>query len=105
MVRWRKGRGACYPQHQPMATPTMLVTPRDRQIFRALAHCPLTVGQLLKFSQTFDRPFTSERRLQHRLQLRRGGGGLHRSASAPAAPGARSYYTLSPEGYGIIRGE
>ena len=88
-----------------MATPTRLVTPRDRQVFRALAHCPLTVRQLLKFSQTFDRPFTSERRLQHRLQLLRDAGRVRRFAYATAGPGAPSYYTLSPDGYRIVRGE
>src|SRR6266436_5899805 len=45
-----------------------LVTPRDRDLFAALDRGPLTVRQLLTLSVTFAYPFTTERRVQERLQ-------------------------------------
>lgn len=44
------------------------MTERDREILLALDRCPLTVRQLLALSETFALPFTSQRRVQERLQ-------------------------------------
>ena len=83
---------------------TCLVTPRDNDLFAALARCPLTVRQLLAVSATFAYPFTSERRVQERLQRLCAAGRLRRWFYATAGQGALSYYTLTPEGYRLLHG-
>ena len=83
---------------------TCLVTPRDRDLFVALERSPLTVRQLLKVSTTFVYPFTSERRVQERLQRLCAAGRLRRWFYATAGRGALSYYTLTPEGYRLLHG-
>jgi hypothetical protein len=41
-----------------------IYTARDQQIHEALALTPLDTQQLLKLSQTFGQPFTSDRKLR-----------------------------------------
>jgi hypothetical protein len=81
-----------------------LVTPRDRDLFQALDRCPLTVRQLLKLSATFAHPFTTERRVQERLQKLGAAGRVRRWRYATAGQGALSYYTLAPLGYRLLHG-
>ncbi len=89
-----------------MATesPLCLVTPRDRDLFQALDRCPLTVRQLLKVSSTFAYAFTTERRVQERLQCLAAAGRVRRWRYATAGQGALSYYTLTPLGYRLLHG-
>src|SRR5438270_12286257 len=85
-------------------TPLRLVTPRDRDLFEALDRCPLTVRQLLKVSSTFAYPFTTERRVQERLQRLCAAGRVRRWRYATAGQGALSYYTLTPLGCRLLHG-
>src|SRR5438309_1645785 len=85
-------------------SPLRLVTPRDRDLFAALDRCPLTVRQLLKLSATFSYPFTTERRVQERLQNLCAAGRVRRWLYATAGQGALSYYTLSHLGYQLLHG-
>src|SRR5213593_997136 len=88
-----------------MATESLcLVTPRDRDLFRALDRCPLTVRQLLKLSATFSYPFTTERRVQERLHRLVAAGRVRRWTYATAGQGALSYYTLAPLGFRLLHG-
>ena len=88
-----------------MATESLcLVTPRDQDLFEALDRCPLTVRQLLSLSATFIYPFTTERRVQERLQKLAAAGRVRRWRYATAGQGALSYYTLSPLGYRLLHG-
>ncbi|MBI1832253.1 MAG: replication-relaxation family protein [Planctomycetes bacterium] len=88
-----------------MATTTFcLVTPRDLDLFEALDRCPLTVRQLLKLSATFAYPFTTERRVQERLQCLGAAGRVRRWRYATAGQGALSYYTLTPLSYRLLHG-
>src|SRR5438046_1812116 len=88
-----------------MATLSLcLVTPRDRDLFQALDRYPLTVRQLLKLSRTFAYPFTTERRVQERLQCLAAAGRVRRWRYATAGQGALSYYTLAPLGYRLLHG-
>src|ERR1700704_1771246 len=84
--------------------PLCLVTPRDTDLFQALDRGPLTVRQLLKLSPTFAYPFTTERRVQERLQRLCAAGRVRRWRYATAGQGALSYYTLSPLGYRLLHG-
>src|SRR5438552_13357048 len=84
--------------------PLCLVTPRDRDVFKALDCCPLTVRQLLTLSATFAYPFTTERRVQERLQRLAAAGRVRRWRYATAGQGALSYYTLTPLGYRLLHG-
>lgn len=89
-----------------MATaPLRLFTDRDRDILAALDLVPLTVPQLLKMSGTFERPFTSERRIRERLQKMTEAGWLLHWPYATAGPGAPHYYKLSKIGFALIHGE
>src|SRR3981081_1938457 len=83
---------------------TTLVTPRDTDIFSALARTPLTVRQLLKLSVTFAYPFTTERRVQERLQALYAAGRVRRWYYATAGQGALSSHTLSPLGFQLLHG-
>src|SRR5205823_4147843 len=82
-----------------------LVTPRDIEILQALDHCPLTATQLLTFGRTFERPFSTARRLRERLQLLSESGQVHRWQYATAGRGALNYYRLSRRGFQILYGE
>ena len=86
-------------------SPLRLVTPRDRDLFEALDRCPLTVRQLLKLSVTFAYPFTTERRVQERLQYLCEAGRVRRWFYATAGQGALSYYTLTMLSYRLLHGE
>ena len=86
-------------------SPLRLVTPRDRDLFAALDRCPLTVRQLLKLSVTFAYPFTTERRVQERLQHLCEAGRVRRWLYATAGQGALSYYTLTTLSYRLLHGE
>jgi len=81
-----------------------LVTPRDIDILTALDRCPLTALQLLKLSQTFEHPFTTERRVRERLHILCGCGRVRRSQYATAGHGTQNYYTLLPTGYQLLHG-
>ena len=83
---------------------TCLVTPRDIDILRALERSPLTVRQLLKLSETFAYPFTTERRAQERLRQLCAAGRLRRWFYATARQAAVSYFTLTPAGFQILHG-
>src|SRR5229473_569115 len=88
-----------------MATTSLcLVTPRDQDLFQALDRCPLTVRQLLKLSKTFGHCFTTERRVQERLQRLCAAGRVRRWRYATAGQGSLSYYTLTPLGYRLLHG-
>ena len=86
-------------------SPLRLVTPRDRDLFEALDRCPLTVRQLLKLSTTFAYPFTTERRVQERLQHLCAAGRVRRWLYATAGQGALTYYTLTPLSYRLLHGD
>lgn len=86
------------PTHEPR------LTPRDLDVLTALDHSPLTAPQLLTFSQTFDRPFTSERRVRERLQHLGAAGRVRRWHYATAGQGAPNYYTLTRLGYQLLHG-
>lgn len=85
-------------------SPLCLVTPRDRDLFQALDRCPLTVRQLLKLSKAFGHCFTTERRVQERLQKLCAAGRVRRWRYATAGQGALSYYTLTSLGYRLLHG-
>lgn len=87
------------------STPLILTTPRDMDLLAALERSPLTVQQLLKLSATFAYPFTSERRVQERLQRLVIAGRIRQWFYATAGRGALSYYTLSPLGFRLLHGD
>ena len=82
-----------------------LVTPRDLDLFQALDRCPLTVAQVLKVSQTFAYPFTTERRVQERLHELVTASRVRQcsisSSSVTAPPGTR---TTTASGVSTQRG-
>src|SRR5207237_8576639 len=82
-----------------------LVTPRDRDLFQALDRCPLTVRQLLKLSSTFAYPFTTERRVQERMQQLCAAGRVRRWLYATAGQGALSYYPLTTISHPLLHGD
>jgi hypothetical protein len=83
---------------------TTLVTPRDLDIFLALDRSPLTARQLLKASQTFTQPFTSERCVRERLSRLCAAGRVRRWTYATAGRGALGYYVLARLGYHLLHG-
>jgi hypothetical protein len=85
--------------------PLRLFTERDREILAALDLVPLTVPQLLKLSETFGQPFTSERRVRERLQQLAETGWVLRWPYATAGPGAPLYYKPSRMGFALLHGE
>lgn len=84
---------------------SFLLTARDREILAALDRTPLTVKQALKLSQTFKRPFTSERRIRERLQTLTDAGLVRRFRYATAGYGVVSYYVLARSGFQLLHGE
>src|SRR5947208_8276573 len=89
-----------------MATASLrLVTPRDLDVLNALDHCPMTAVQLLKFSQTFDSPFPTEKRVRDRLHLLSDAGRVRRWQYATAGRGAPNYYTLTRLGSRLLHGD
>jgi Replication-relaxation len=87
------------------STPFCIVTPRDSDLFQSLERRPLTVQQLLKVSRSFSYRFTTERRVQERLQRLCAAGRVRRWRYATAGQGALSYFTLSPLGYRLLQGQ
>jgi hypothetical protein len=84
---------------------SVIHVPRDIDIYRALDRCPLTARQLLKLSQTFTEPFTSERYVQKRLKaLARSGRVLQWPYATAGRGAAPSYYTLALLGYRLLYG-
>jgi hypothetical protein len=83
---------------------TVLYTARDEQIHQALALTPLDARQLLKLSEIFDQPFTSDRKLRERMQQHTEQGWVHTFAYATASPGQLNYYKLSALGYQLLHG-
>jgi len=82
-----------------------LLTPRDLEVLSALDLTPLTAQQLLKLSQTFSQPFTTDRRVRERVQKLTDVGWIKRHRYATTDRGALNYYTLSPVGYRILYGD
>jgi len=82
-----------------------LLTPRDTEILAALDRCPLTAGQLLKLSQTFQQPFTHERLVRRRLRVLADVGRVRQSWYATAGPGGSpAYYQLTLLGFRLLHG-
>jgi hypothetical protein len=79
-------------------------TARDQQIHEALALTPLDTRQLLRLSESFYQPFTSDRKLRERMQQHSEAGWVHTFTYATASPGVLKYYKLSAEGYRILHG-
>lgn len=88
-----------------MLSSHLLLTARDLEILTALDRCPLTAEQLLKLSQAFAVPFTTERRVRERLQQLYAAGRVRRWLYATAGRGALGYYTLSRLGHQILHAE
>lgn len=84
--------------------PLHRLSERDLEILQALERCPLTAGQLLKLSQTFKRPFTTERRVRERLQTLTQNKLTWRWLYATAGAGSVNYYTLSRLAYRVVYG-
>lgn len=85
-------------------TPTPRLTERDLDLFAGLAHAPLTVRQILKLSEAFVAPFTTERRLQDRLQTLGAAGYVRRWPYATTGQGRLYYHRLSPTAYRVLYG-
>jgi hypothetical protein len=83
---------------------TTVYTARDQQIHEALALTPLDTQQLLKLSETFFQPFTSDRKLRERMQQHSQAGWVHTFTYATASPGQLNYYKLSADGYRLLQG-
>jgi hypothetical protein len=82
------------------------VTSRDFEVLAALDRSRLTAEQLLKLSETFTLPFTTERRVRERLQTLCDCGRVRRSQYyATAGRGAQTYYTLTRVGYRLLYGD
>jgi len=79
-------------------------TPRDVEILRALARCPLSAEQLLRLSATFAQPFTAIRRVRRRLHVLALAGWVQRWQYATTSRGAQNYYKLSPAGFRLLNG-
>lgn len=79
-------------------------TPRDVEILRALARCPLSAEQLLRLSATFAQPFTAIRRVRRRLYVLALAGWVQRWQYATTSRGAQNYYKLSPAGFRLLNG-
>jgi hypothetical protein len=88
-----------------MATKTSIIyTARDQQIHEALALTPLDTQQLLRLSQTFDQPFTSDRKLRERMQEHAAAGWIHTYPYATTTAGQLNYYRLSQAGFRLLYG-
>lgn len=83
-------------------------TQRDLDILSAIALLPLTPAQLLKFSQTFQQPFTQIDDVRRRLRkLGTKGVGFIRSfpLSVPCHGSSPRYHRLTPDGFRLLHGE
>ena len=82
-----------------------LVGTRDTEIMMALDRCPLTTQQLLRVSETFQRPFTDVNNLRRRLRRLSAAGYLRSWPYAVATNGRSPYYfKLSRTGYRLLYG-
>lgn len=98
-------RTGCYAPAPGMASKSSIIyTARDQQLHEALALTPLDTQQLLKFSQTFDLPFTSDRKLRQRMREHVDAGWVNVFTYATTASGKLNYYKLSPDGYRLLNG-
>lgn len=86
------------------AKPTVIYTGRDRQIHEALRLTPLDAQQILKLSATFDRPFTSDRKVRERMQEHLAAGWTTTRLYATTGPGQLNYYQLSQDGFRLLAG-
>lgn len=85
--------------------PRRIVTERDIEILTALDRVPLTAQQMLAVSETFSRPFGSERTVRERLQAMTDAGWIRSSLYAlPSSGGSPKYYFPAREGYRILHG-
>jgi hypothetical protein len=91
------------PQKMP-AKPTVIYTGRDRQIHEALRLTPLDAQQLLKLSETFERPFTSDRKVRERMQEHQAAGWTTTRYYATTGAGQLNYYQLSQDGFCLLEG-
>jgi hypothetical protein len=87
-----------------MSKSATVYTARDQQIHEALALTPLDTRQLVRLSETFNQPFTSDRKLRERMQQHSQAGWVHTFTYATATAGVLNYYKLSAEGYRILHG-
>ncbi len=83
---------------------TAIYTARDQQLHEALALTPLDTQQLLKLSQTFNQPFTSDRKLRERMQEHTAAGWVRKFTYATTTAGKLNYYKLTPVGYRLLKG-
>jgi hypothetical protein len=83
---------------------TVLYTDRDRQIHEALRLVPLDTQQLLRLSETFERPFTSARKVRERMQQHQAAGWTTTYTYATTGPGQLNYYRLTRAGYQLLSG-
>lgn len=83
---------------------SIIYTARDQQIHESLNITPLDTQQLLRLSETFDQPFTSDRRLRERMQEHADAGWVHTFAYATPTVGIVNYYKLSQTGYRMLNG-
>lgn len=83
---------------------SIIYTARDQQLHEALAVSPLDTQQLLKMSQTFDQPFTSDRKLRQRMLDHAAAGWVNVFTYATTTSGKLNYYKLSADGYRLLNG-
>lgn len=88
----------------PTPRPITCLTTRDVDVLAALELWPLTAAQLLRLSETFDRPFTDVRRTRARLQELAEAGRVSRHAYATATAGVPGYYVLTRLGFALLHG-
>ncbi len=86
-------------------SPRIVVTPRDIEILMALDRSPLTARQILKLSNSFDLPVTTERRVRERLQQFERIGWVHSWPYATTAHGGSPHYwKLTHNGFRLFHG-
>lgn len=86
--------------------PKIQIGERDLELIESLARCPLTPRQLLRVTETFDRPFGDLGGLRRRLRALRKFGALKSWPYALAGDGrAPHYYKVSRTGYQLLNGE
>jgi hypothetical protein len=83
---------------------SIIYTARDQQLHEALALTPLDTRQLLKLSQTFVQPFSTDRKLRERLQEHERAGWINTYTYATTTVGIANYYRLSQAGYRLLNG-
>lgn len=81
-----------------------MLPPRDLQLLASLDLAALTAEQLLTLSQTFETPFSSERRIRERLHLLRKAGLVRSFPYAALERGPVLYYVLTLAGHRLLHG-